>query len=152
MIARCYSISPPFISLCLDQCRERTTFAEAAAARDTGVVAGLRAYVPEICDELASLADPLWAASDAALAAAFAELERRGLDTDGAVNACGIEYRQELEDHLDDLASVAWRKLGEQRTNQFLDLVGPVGDRLRDRLDLTAGPNWMPATRERPPR
>jgi hypothetical protein len=230
VIAAFYSISPPFISMCLDQCRERTTFAEAAAARDAGVVAGLRAYVPEICDELASLAEPLWAAAealpiagrvlygtcrdwprpadpllsawlavncirewrgdthwailiaedvgqvesgilhgawmnyaddwlprsrgadDAALEAAFAELERRGLATDGAVNARGIEYRQELEDRLDRLACVAWKALGEERTLQFLDLVEPVGARLVERIDLTAGPNWMPAARDRPPR
>ena len=225
-----YSISPPFISMCLDQCRERTTFEAVAAARDEGVVTGLRAHVPEICDELAELAEPLWAAADdlpiagrvlfatlrewprpddallsawsavncirewrgdthwaiqiaedigqieagildgawrsyaddwlprsrgaddGALAAAFAELERRGLATDGTVNARGIEYRQELEDRLDDLASAPWRALGEQRTNQFLDLIEPVGARLVERIDLTAGPNWMPAARDRVPR
>ena len=59
-----YSISPPFISMCLDNCRAHTTFEAAAAARDEGVVAGLQAYVPEICDELANLAEPLWAAAD----------------------------------------------------------------------------------------
>lgn len=230
VIAAFYSISPPFISMCLDQCRERTTFQDAASARDAGVVAGLREYVPEICDGLAAMADPLWEAADAlpiagrvlaatcrdrprpddqllsawlavncirewrgdthfailtaedvgqieagilhgawmnypddwlprsrgaddaGLAAAFAELERRGLATDGAVNERGIEYRQELEDRLDRLASTAWRTLGEQRTQQFLDLVEPVGDRLVERIDLTAGPNWMPAARVRPPR
>jgi Helix-turn-helix family len=230
VIAAFYSISPPVVSVCLDQCRERTTFAQAAAARDAGVVAGLQSYVPEICDELASMAEPLWAAAealpisgrvlfgtcrdwprpddallsawlavncirewrgdthwailtaedigqvesgilhgawmsyaddwlprsrgadDAALGAAFAELERRGLATDGVVNARGIAYRQELEDRLDGLASIAWKELGEDRTRQFLDLVEPVGDRLVERIDLTAGPNWMPAARERPPR
>jgi hypothetical protein len=230
VIAAFYSISPPFISMCLDQCRERTTFAEAAAARDAGVVAGLREYVPEICDELASLADPLWEAADAlpvagrvlyatcrdwprpddpllsawlavncirewrgdthfailtaedigqveagvlhgawmnypddwlprsrgaddaSLDAAVAELERRGLATGGAVNEQGIEYRQELEDRLDRLASVAWQALGEEHTRQFLDLVEPVGPRLVERIDVTAGPNWMPAARDRPPR
>jgi len=230
VIAAFYSISPPFISMCLDQCRERTTFADAAAARDAGVVLGMREYVPEICDELATLAEPLWEAADAlpvagrvlyatcrdwprpddpllsawlavncirewrgdthfailtaedigqieagvlhgawmnypddwlprsrgaddaGLDAAFAELERRGLATAGAVNARGIEYRQELEDRLDGLTSVAWNSLGEERTRQFLDLIEPVGDRLVERIDLTAGPNWMPAARERPPR
>jgi hypothetical protein len=230
VIAAFYSISPPFIAMCLDQCRERTTFAAAAAARDAGVVAGLREYVPEICDDLAAMADPLWEAADAlpiagrvlaatcrdwprpddqllsawlavncirewrgdthfailtaedvgqieagilhgawmnypddwlprsrgaddaGLAAAFAELERRGLATDGAVDERGIAYRQELEDRLDRLTSIAWRTLGEQRTQQFLDLIEPVGDRLVERIDLTAGPNWMPAARVRPPR
>ncbi len=63
----------------------------------------------------------------------------------------GIAYRQELEDRLDGLASVAWRALGEERTNQFLDLIEPVGARLVERIDLTAGPNWMPAARDRVP-
>jgi hypothetical protein len=225
-----YSISPPFISMCLDNCRAHTTFEAAASARDEGVVTGLRVYVPEICDELASLAEPLWdaadelpvagrvlfatlreqprpddpllsawlavncirewrgdthwaiqtaedigqieagildgawryyaddwlprsrGADDAALAAAFATLERRGLATNGAINADGIAYRQELEDRLDGLASVAWRAFGEERTKQFLDLIEPVGARLVERIDLTAGPNWMPAARDRVPR
>jgi hypothetical protein len=225
-----YSISPPFIALSLDQCREHTTFAAAAAARDEGVLAGLRQYVPEICDELAELAEPLWAAADAlpvagrvlfasvrewprpddpllsawlavncirewrgdthwaiqiaedigqvecgildgawraydddwlarsrgaddaALVAAFDELERRGLVSDGAVNERGIEYRQQLEDRLDGLAAAAWRHLGEARTTRFIELMEPVGGRLLERIDLTAGPNWMPAGRDRPTR
>ncbi len=225
-----YSISPPFIALSLDQCREHTTFAAAAGARDEGVVAGLRQYVPEICDELAELAGPLWDAADAlpvagrvlfaslrawprpddrllsawlavncirewrgdthwaiqiaedigqvecgildgawrsylddwlarsrgaddgALAAAFAELERRGLATDGEVNAAGIAYRQGLEDRLDELSSTAWRHLGAEGTRQFIALIEPVGARLVERIDITAGPNWMPAARDRVPR
>jgi hypothetical protein len=225
-----YSISPPFISMCLDNCRAHTTFEAAAAARDEAVVTGLRAHVPEICDELAGLAEPLWAAADAlpvagrvlsatlrewprpddpllsawlavncirewrgdthwaiqtaedigqieagildgawryyaddwlprsrgaddaALAAAFAGLEQRGLATNGAVNASGLAYRQTLEDRLDHLASVAWQALGPERTGQFLDLIEPVGARLVQRIDLTAGPNWMPAARDRVPR
>jgi hypothetical protein len=59
-----YSINADFVALSLDKCREHTTFAEAATARDAGVVAGLREHVPEICDGLAGLADPLWAAAD----------------------------------------------------------------------------------------
>jgi hypothetical protein len=230
VVAAFYSISPPFISLCLDQCREHTTFAEAAAARDAAVVAGLRAYVPEICDGLAAMADPLWEAADALpiagrvlsaahrgwprpddpllsawlavncirewrgdthwalliaedigqveagilhgawmhyaddwlprsrgaddaqLSVAFTELERRGLATDGAVDDRGIRYRQELEDRLDRLASTAWQTLGEEGTRRFLDLVEPVGARLVERIDVTAGPHWMPAARDRPPR
>lgn len=230
VIAAFYSISPPFISLCLDQCRERTTWADVAAARDAGVVAGLREYAPEICDGLAELAEPLWAAADAlplsgrvlfascrawprpddpllsawlavncirewrgdthwaiqtaedlgqvevgvldgawrnydgdwlarsrgadddALATAFASLERRGLASDGAVTDAAVAYRQELEDRLDRLCIVAWQALGEDATRRFLDLVEPVGDRLVERIDVTAGPNWMPAARNRVPR
>src|ERR1700742_1466812 len=50
-----YSISPEFIAASLAITAERTTFAAIAAARDEAVLAGLRSYVPEICDGLASL-------------------------------------------------------------------------------------------------
>jgi hypothetical protein len=222
-----YSIHPGFVAFGLDQCRAHTTFEAAAAARDAAVVAGLREYVPEVCDELASMASPLWSAADAlplsgralfastrawprpddellsawlavncirewrgdthwaiqiaedisgtaagildgawrnydgdwlarsrgaddaALAIGFAELEARGLASDGAVNGAGIEYRQALEDRLDDLCAAAWRHLGEDATHRFVELIEPVGGRLVERIDVTAGPNWMPAARDR---
>jgi hypothetical protein len=228
-----YSIHPDFVAFSLDQCRAATTFEEAAAARDAAVAVGLRTHVPEICDELAALSAPLWAAADelpvaghvlfatlverprpddqllsawlavnairewrgdthwaiqtaegvgpiaagildgawrsyagdwlprsrgaddAALTAGFEELARRGLatmggDTIGTVTREGLAYRQSLEDRLDDLTAPAWRHLGEARCRQFLDLVEPVGPRLVERIDQTAGPNWMPAARDRP--
>jgi hypothetical protein len=226
-----YSIHPGFVAFGLDQCRAATTFEATAAARDSAVVEGLREYVPEICDTLASMADDLWAtadalplsgrvmfastrawprpaddpllsawlavncirewrgdthwaiqiaedisgtaagildgawrnydddwlarsrgADDAALAAGYAELEARGLAADGSVNESGLAYRQELEDRLDDLSAVAWRHLGEDSTRRFIELIEPVGGRLVDRIDITAGPNWMPAARDREPR
>jgi haloalkane dehalogenase len=227
VIAAFYSISPPFISMCLDQCRERTTFAEAAAARDAGVVAGLRSTCPRSAtawrrwptavgggrraadrrpgvrrdaprpgrpdDPLLSAwlavncirewrGDTHWAiliaedigqieagilhgawmhyaddwlprsrgADDAQLAAAFAELERRGLATDGAVTS-----RHRLPPGAGGPPRPTWRPSPGRRsartgTRRFLELVEPVGDRLVERIDLTAGPNWMPAARERP--
>ena len=223
-----YSIHPDFVAVSLDLCRQHTTFAEAARVRDEAVVAGLRRYAPDVCDGLAALAEPLWAAADAlpvagralfaahvawprpaddpllsawlavnairewrgdthwaiqiaeglsgdmagvldgawrayedhwvarsrgaddaALAEALAELERRGLAADGVVTRAGIDYRQGLEDRLDDLCSRAWRHLGEARTRAFPDLVEPVGDALMARIDATAGPDWMPAGRDR---
>lgn len=221
------SIHPDLVRYSLGLCREHTTFEAAAAARDAAVGPGLRQYAPELCDGLAELADPLWAAADqlplagrvlhaslrqlprpddrllsawlavncirewrgdnhwaihiaedidgtmagildgawrgyvgdwlprsrgaddAALDAAFAELERRGLAGDGQVTEEGIAYRQALEDRLDRISSVPWEVLGEPRTRAFLDLVEPVGQRFVDRIDETAGPNWMPAARER---
>lgn len=222
-----YSIHPGFVSFGLDQCREHTTFEAAAAARDAAVVDGLREYVPEICDELASMAPQLWSAADAlplagralfastrawprpndallsawlavncirewrgdthwaiqiaegvsgtaagildgawrnydgdwlarsrgaddaALAVGFAELEARGLAFDGQVNDAGIAYRQGLEDRLDALCAAAWRHLGEDATQRFVEMIEPVGARLVERIDITAGPNWMPAARDR---
>lgn len=226
-----YSIHPDFVAFGLDQCRAATTFEAAAAARDAAVVEGLREYVPEICDELASMGEDLWAAADAlplagralfastrvwprpaddpllsawlaancirewrgdthwaiqiaegisgtaagildgawrnydgdwlarsrgaddaALAVGFAELEARGLADEGVVNDAGIAYRQQLEDRLDDLSTAAWRHLGREQTTRFVELIEPVGTRLVERIDLTAGPNWMPAARDREPR
>lgn len=222
-----YSIHPDFVAASLDLCRQFTTFTAAADARDAAVVAGLRKYVPEIGDDLAAMAEPLWAAADAltpagrplyaahqawprpedpllsawlavncirewrgdthwaihvaedidgvtagvldgawrayegewvarsrgaddeSVAVALAGLEARGLATDGAVNAQGIAYRQSLEDRLDRICVAAWQALGEDRTRRFLDLVEPVGPTLMARVDETAGPNWMPAGRDR---
>lgn len=89
-------------------------------------------------------------ADDAALDAAYATLESRGLAGGGQVNDAGISFRNAIEQRLDDLASAAWRHLGEESTRGFLDLIEPVGDRLIDRVDQTAGDKWMPAGRRRP--
>ncbi|HZJ25791.1 MAG TPA: hypothetical protein VFF40_02050 [Acidimicrobiia bacterium] len=91
-------------------------------------------------------------ADDAALDAAMARLQDRGLVTDGAVKEVGISYRQELEDQLDRVCAAPWQHLGEEHTLEILDLVEPVGPRLVERIDETAGPNWMPAARDRAPR
>lgn len=64
VVAAFGSIHPEFIRVCLDLCRTHTTFADATAARDGAVVAGLRRYVPALCEPLAALAEPLWAAAD----------------------------------------------------------------------------------------
>ncbi|MDX2380964.1 MAG: hypothetical protein QNM02_14525 [Acidimicrobiia bacterium] len=86
-------------------------------------------------------------ADDAALEADFAELDERGLANDGVVNEAGVAHRQELEDRLDRIGSEPWRLLGEETSRRFVELVEPYGDRLMDRIDATAGPNWMPAGR-----
>lgn len=88
-------------------------------------------------------------ADDPALEAAMTELDQRGFVTDGRVNQAGIDYRQSLEDRLDRLCAPAWQHLGEDRTRHFLDLIEPVGPTLMARIDATAGPNWMPAGRDR---
>ncbi len=222
-----YSIHPAFVAVCLDAVRSVTTFAEVAAARDRAVVAGLREHVPEICDGLGELADPLWAAADtlpmagralfaslrdrprpddpllaawlavncirewrgdthwalhvaadldaieagvldgawrnydadwlprsrgaddAALASAYRRLEAKGFATDGTVDERGLAARQALEDRLDELCTPGWDALGDSACTRFLELVEPVGPRLVERIDLTAGPNWMPAARDR---
>ncbi len=221
------TIHPGFIEHCIELAGRHTTWESITDARDEAVGIGLRRYVPEICDELAELRDPLWQAADelrsagkvlfaahrqwprsddtvvsawlavncirewrgdthfallagadldaaqagllhdahlnypgdwiprsrgaddAAIDAAFAALEARGLASDGRVNAAGLQLRQEIEDRTNELGAAAWRLLGEATTLRFLELVEPVGERLLARIDETAGPNWMPAARER---
>ena len=231
MTAALYSIHPDFVAFGLDQCRAATTFELAAVARDAAVVEGAHEYVPEICNELAPMADGLWAAADAlplagralfastrawprhtevqfssawlavncigewrgdthwaiqiaegisgtaagildgpwrnydgdwparsrgvddaALAVGFAELEARGFVERRVVNEAGIAYRQHMEDRLDDLSAAAWRYLGDDAERRYVELIEPVGGRLVERIDVTAGPNWMPAARDREPR
>ena len=221
------SIHAGFVELCLGLALQHTTFEAAYDARNEAVAIGLRAYVPELLDELGSMAPALWAAADslplsgrvlyaahvgwprreedpalsawlalncirewradthwavlaaedisgvqagllhdaflgypgdwiprsrgaddAALALALEGLAARGLVTDGRVNEAGLALRQQIEDRTDDLSTKAGRHLGADATQRFVDLVMPVGGRLMDRIDQTAGPNWMPAARD----
>ncbi len=224
-----YSIHPAFIELCIGSAATVTTFHAVTDARNEAVGEGLRRYVPEICDDLAAMAGPLWAAADAlpssgrvlfaahrqwvrpddqlvsawlavncirefrgdthfavlgaedlsgtqagllhdaflnypgdwiprsrgaddqALAVALADLEDRGLATDGRVNDRGLALRERIEARTDELTQKAWRLLGEERTTRFVELVEPVGGRLLERIDQTVGPDWMPAARPRRP-
>jgi hypothetical protein len=98
--------------------------------------------------------DPDWiprsrGAADDELAAAYVELERRGLAHEGAATEAGIVYRGDLENRLDRVTIPAWQALGADRTREFIELLEPISDRFMDRVDATAGPNWMPAARER---
>ena len=224
-----YSIHPGFVEAALGMARSAASWDDIAEVRNRAVGLGLRAHAPEICEELAALADALWSTADAlpssgrvlfaahrqwhrpddhlvsawlavnclreyrgdthfalllaedlsgtqagllhdaylnypgdwiprsrgagddALAAAITDLEARGLAEDGRVNTAGRALRERIEARTDQLTEPVWRTLGEARTRQFLELVEPVGQRFLDRVDITAGPNWMPAARGRRP-
>jgi hypothetical protein len=220
-----YSITAEGIALLFDLARQHTTMEAVTDLRNEAVGAGLREYVPDICDGLAALGGPLWATADALspsgrvlfaahrewprpddplvsawlavncirewrgdthfaiqtaeglsgtaagildgawrgyedewlprsrgavdddLNAAMAELEERGLVTDGRVNEAGIAHRQVLEDRLDALTATPWQILGQERTAELQALMDEAGPTLIGRVDETAGPNWMPAGR-----
>ena len=59
-----YSIHAGFVEAALGLAAAAASWEEVAAVRDRAVVAGLRTYVPEICDELATYADRLWDTAD----------------------------------------------------------------------------------------
>ena len=88
-------------------------------------------------------------ANDALIASALENLSARGFVTDGAINAKGIAFRQELEEQTNELCVRQWKIFGEDHTRNFLALIEPVGARFVKRIDETAGPNWMPAARDR---
>jgi hypothetical protein len=132
---------------CLREWRGDTHFAVLAAADLSGTQAGVlhNAHLnyPEQWIPRSRGAD------DDALGTALADLEDRGLATGGRVNQAGLALRAEIETTTDRLCERAWRKLGEETTLAYLELVEPVGERLLGRIDQTAGENWMPAARER---
>ena len=85
------------------------------------------------------------------IAVAMADLEARGLARDGEVTDAGREFRESVETRTNELCEVQWRAVGAGATARFLAAVEPVGEVLLRRIDETAGPNWMPAARERRP-
>lgn len=88
-------------------------------------------------------------ADDAALDEAFATLTRRGLADGHSVSESGHALRQHIEDRTNEICAQMWRTVGWETSTALLKLVQPVGERLLQRIDETAGPNWMPAARLR---
>jgi hypothetical protein len=77
-------------------------------------------------------------------------LEAKGLVADRAVLAEGLALRQRIEDDTDRLTTRPWELLGEQRSRWFTEAFEPPCELLLARVDLTAGPNYQPASRLRP--
>ena len=90
-------------------------------------------------------------ADEAAIAAAMAGLEARGLAADGRVNDAGLALREHIERRTDELSERPWRILGADRSESFVSLVGSAAETLVGRIDDTAGTEWMPAVRGRRP-
>lgn len=88
-------------------------------------------------------------ANDEMVAAAMLELEARGFVAEGRFTDEAVRHRQALEDRLDAICVEPWRHVGAARTQAFVDLIAPVSDRLLERVNQTAGANWMPAARLR---
>ena len=83
-------------------------------------------------------------------AAAWGRLEARGLAIDGEVDATGIELRRQIEDDTDRLTILPWTLLGEAASVRFAEDFEPPCEQLLARVDVTAGPNYQPASRIRP--
>ncbi len=84
-----------------------------------------------------------------ALERAWKALEQRGLARTGKVTADGIALRQHLEDETDRLSTMPWERLGEEVARRFARDFEPPCEVLLRRVDVTAGPNYQPASRLR---
>lgn len=79
-------------------------------------------------------------------------LHERGLVEGRVVTEEGLALRQRIEDRTDAATVCPWRMLGEPATREFAELFEPGCELLLRRVDLTAGPNYQPASRIRPGR
>lgn len=84
-----------------------------------------------------------------ALERAWRALELRGLAFAGDVTADGIALRQHIEDETDRLGVLPWQMLGQDAACQFARDFEPPCEALLRRVDVTAGPNYQPASRVR---
>lgn len=88
----------------------------------------------------------------AEIEAGWASLAARGLADGHVVAPAGIALRQQIEDDTDRRTTLPWRLLGEDASVAFAEAFEPPCELLLSRVDETAGPNYQPASRVRPPR
>ena len=132
---------------CLREWRGDTHWALVAAAGLDGVEASIlhNAWLGYERDWLPNSRGT--AADD--LARAWHLLSEKGLVRDNSVTAEGVALRQQIEDETDGLTTLPWELLGEERARQFATDFEPPCELLLTRVDITAGPNYQPASRIR---
>jgi hypothetical protein len=86
------------------------------------------------------------------IAAAWTSLAARGLADDGRATEAGLALRQRIEDDTDRLTVRPWQLFGAAETERLADALEPPCELLLHRVDVTAGPNYQPASRIRPDR
>ena len=84
---------------------------------------------------------------DEAIASGWARLEAKGFASNGVINETGRKFRLELEDRTNALTAPAWQAVGEEETIRLCELVEPHSEAFLGRINATAGPRWMPASR-----
>jgi hypothetical protein len=77
-------------------------------------------------------------------------LRAKGLATDTGVTDEAIGLRQRIEDDTDAQTAQIWLRLGYEASVAFAEDFEPPCALLLARVDLTAGPNYQPASRIRP--
>ena len=132
---------------CLREWRGDTHWALVAAADLDGVEASIlhnawvgyeRDWIPKSRGTAPDALDHAWET-----------LAERGLVRAGEVTADGIALRQHIEDETDRLTTLPWQQLGEEAARAFAHDFEPPCTALLQRVDVTAGPNYQPASRLR---
>lgn len=83
------------------------------------------------------------------IAAGWAALATKGLTAKDEVTPAGIQLRQRIEDDTDRLTALPWELLGESISQWAAEALEPPCEKLLARVDVTAGPNYQPASRVR---
>ena len=76
-------------------------------------------------------------------------LRAKGLADDSGVTRAGLDLRQALEDDTDRLTTAVWTRYGAAETLALAEALEPPCELLLARVDVTAGPNYQPASRIR---
>ncbi|MFZ6005823.1 MAG: SCO6745 family protein [Actinomycetota bacterium] len=132
---------------CIREWRGDTHWALVAAAGLTGIEVSIlhNAWLGYDTDWLPNSrgTDP------ADLDAAWASLETAGMAHERVVLPDGVALRQQLEDDTDRRTTQVWERLGQEESIRFAEDFEPPCELLLQRVDVTAGPNYQPASRLR---
>ena len=76
-------------------------------------------------------------------------LRAKRLADDHGVTDVGLRLRQGIEDETDALSATIWQRFGLEPSLDFAERFEPPCALLLERVDVTAGPNYQPASRIR---
>ena len=133
---------------CLREWRGDTHWALVAAAGLDGIEASIlhnawlgyeRDWLPKSRGSAPEALDRAWASADRA----------RPCSRPVRSHPTAIALRQRIEDDTDRLTTLPWRMLGEDASERFAREFEPPCVSLLQRVDITAGPNYQPASRIR---
>ena len=81
------------------------------------------------------------------IAASRKVLEANDLASNQVVNTAGLVLRQQIEDETDVATALTRELLGYEKSVSFAEQFEPPCEKLLKRVDITAGPNYQPASR-----
>ncbi|MEM7139600.1 MAG: hypothetical protein AAF548_01130 [Actinomycetota bacterium] len=76
-------------------------------------------------------------------------LERKGLANGKVFTDAARTFRVDLELRTDEICGGMWEVFGEENTAAFCELLEPHHDAFIERINASAGENWMPASRHK---